>query len=379
MINTLVEIEHKQDFPEQGFYSKSYLAIDKRLNREVAVKDIIYENLTSTDDFEKYFEESYKLSMASHPRVLPVYYVGLDHNGSGEAIPRIVTCFYKNGSLNTYLEKVYATNRTLALDEIIRYAHDIIQGMIHLHSLDIVHLDLKASNIYIGDDFKMVIGDFGQAKFIRDGIIHDHVDLYPAIAPVEAVAKKALDKTTDIYQFGLLLYSMVCYNKYRDAIENIYKISTAQLKQIYRVKPANVNELKTEFKANMKLFTMAIRDSVFPNRSDYPYYVPKKIQEIIHKCLQPAVADRYNNFYQIQADLNDFLFPHGVSDFYQDLRTNKLHFIKEDKPCIISIESFDGKYEVSATKNGRNVVKCAKSDVTEAKLQKVLLTFVDDI
>jgi len=55
MINTIVEIEHKADFPEQGFYSKSYLALDKRLNREVAVKDIIYENLTSTDDFEKIF------------------------------------------------------------------------------------------------------------------------------------------------------------------------------------------------------------------------------------------------------------------------------------------------------------------------------------
>lgn len=379
MINTLVEIEHKQDFPEQGFYSKSYLAVDKRLNREVAVKDIIYENLTSTDDFEKYFEEAYKLSMATHPRVLPVYYVGLDHNGGDEAVPRIVTCFFKNGSLNAYLEKVYATNRTLALDEIIRYAHDIIQGMIHLHSLDIVHLDLKASNIYIGDDLKMVIGDFGQAKFIKDGIIHDHVDLYPALAPVEAIAKKALDKTTDIYQFGLLLYSMVCFNKYRDAIENTYKISTAQLKQIYRVKPDNVAELKAEFKDNMKLFTTAIKDSTFPNRTAYPYYVPKKIQEIIHKCLEPVVANRYNNFYQIQADLNDFLFPNGVLDFYQDLGTNKVHFIKEDKPCVISIETTDGKYELSTTKNGRKVAKYAKSEVSEAKLRKVLHTFADEI
>ena len=96
MINTIVEIEHQQDFAEQGFYSKSYLALDKRLNRQVAVKDIIYENLTSDDDFGKYFEEAYKLSMASHPRVLPVYYVGLDHNEGAETIPRIVTCFFKN-------------------------------------------------------------------------------------------------------------------------------------------------------------------------------------------------------------------------------------------------------------------------------------------
>lgn len=379
MINTIVEIEHESDFEEQGFYSKSYLAIDKRLNRKIAVKDIIYENLTSDDDFGKYFEEAYKLSLALHPRVLPVYYVGLDHNQDDEVIPRIVTCFFKNGSLNNYLQSLYAENKTLALDEVIRYAHDIIQGMIHLHALDILHLDLKASNIYIGDDGKMVIGDFGQSKFIKDGIIHEHVDLYPALAPVEAVTKKAFDKTTDIYQFGLLLYSMVCYPQYREAIENTFKISTSQLKIIYRDKPDNIEELKTEFKANMKLFITAIKDSSFPNRTDYPYYVPKKIQEVIHKCLEPLVANRYNNFYEIQADLNDFVFPKGVSEFYQDLETNNLHFIKEEKHCVISIAPNGTKFDISSTKNGRKVNECHKSDVSQAKLHKVLFTFAEEI
>lgn len=379
MINTIVEILHKQDFAEQGFYSKSYLAIDKRLNREIAVKDIIYENLTSEDDFEKHFEEAYKLSMATHPRVLPVYYVGINHNEGGIITPRIVTCFFKNGSLNAYLKKVYSNNRSLSLDEIIKYSHDIIQGMIHLHALDIVHLDLKASNIYIGDDGKMVIGDFGQAKFIKDGIIHEHVDLYPALTPVEAVAKKAFDKATDIYQFGLLLYSMVCFTKYREAIENTYKISTSQLKVIFREKPANVADLKTEFKANMKLFNEAIKSSKFPNREEYPYYIPKKIQEIIHKCLEPVVANRYNNFYEIQSDLNEFIFPKGVSDFHQEFITNKVHFVKEEKPCVISITPVGSMFDVSASKNGRNSNECNKSSVSEAKLRKVLLTFAEDI
>lgn len=379
MINTIVEIEHIDDFQEQGFYSKTYLALDKRLNRQVAVKDIIYESITSKEDFEKYFEEAYKLSIAAHPRVLPVYYVGLDHNIDGLIIPRIVTCFFRNGSLNSYMQKIYAKDRTLGLDEIIRFSHDIIQGMIHLHALDIVHLDLKASNIYIGDDGKLVIGDFGQAKFIKDGIILEHVDLYPALAPVEAVAKKALDKTTDIYQFGLLLYSMVCYNKYRHAIDVTYKINTDQLKLIYRENPANVAELKAEFKENMKLFNQAIKTSNFPNRNDYPFYVPKKIQEIIHKCLEPNIANRYNNFYEIQADMSEFIFPDGVSDYYQDLASNNLHFQKDGKACIISVQQNGAVFAVSSTKNGKNVTKLSKTGVTMAKLPKLLITFVEQI
>ncbi len=379
MINTIVEIEPIEDFPEQGFYSKTYLALDKRLDRRVAVKDIIYESITSKADFEKYFEEAYKLSIAVHPRVLPVYYVGLDHNIDGLIIPRIVTCFFKNGSLNSYLQRIYATNRTLGLDEVIRFSHDIIQGMIHLHALDIVHLDLKASNIYIGDDGKLIIGDFGQSKFIKDSIIIERVDLYPALAPVEAVAKKAIDKTADIYQFGLLLYSMLCYTKYRQAIDETYKINTDQLKLIYREKPANVDELKAEFRENMKLFNQAIKTSTFPNRNDYPFYVPKKIQEIIHKCLEPNIANRYNNFYEIQADLSEFIFPDGVSDYYQDLTTNQLHFEKEGKACKISVQQAGADFDVSVTKNGKNINKFNKSGITKSNLLKLLITFASEI
>src|SRR5690349_14511401 len=137
MIQTIVEIEKIRDFPEQGFYSNAYLAFDKRLNRQVAVKDINEGLLKSEGDFEKHFEEAYKLSVADHPRVMPVYYVGLD-SVSATTTPRIVTKFFRKGSLLGYLKSLESGDRTIALDEAIRFAHDIIQGMNHLHSLDIV-------------------------------------------------------------------------------------------------------------------------------------------------------------------------------------------------------------------------------------------------
>lgn len=379
MISTLVELKHLKDFEEQGFYSKSYLAIDERLNREVAVKDIIYDELTSEDDFKKYFDEAMKLSLAAHPRVLPVYYVGIDHNGDGKVIPRIVSCYFRRGSLNRLLESVYTGKKTLKLEHVIRFAHDIIQGMIHLHSLDIVHLDLKASNVYISDDMKLVIGDFGQAKFIKDGIIFDPVDIYPALQPVEAITKKAIDKTVDIYQFGLLLYAMLCYDKYREALDNTYQISTQHLTQLFRDKPENVAELKAKFKENIKRFTTDVKSLTFPDRLNYPYYVPSELQKIIHKCLEPQVANRYNNFYEIQEDLNDFIFPDGVSSFYQDLETNTIHFIKDEKPCEIVITKTGDTYHAKATKNNRNPAGFDQVDITKTKLPKVLFTFAKDI
>jgi serine/threonine protein kinase len=381
MIKTIIEIEHIKDFEEQGFYSKTYLANDKRLGREVAVKDIIYENLTSEGDFEKYFDEAFKLSTASHPRVLPVYYVGLDHeDGTSVVTPRIVTCYFGNGSLNAYLQKLHLAHRTIDLDEAIRFAHDIIQGMNHLHSLDILHLDLKASNIYIGDDMKLVIGDFGQSKFIKDGIVLDLGNIYPAIAPLEYSKSRSVDKTADIYQFGLLLYSMVCYKQYREAIDNQYKINTQQLTSMFRDKLENSEELKAEFKLNMKKYVTDIKSKNFPSRTDYPYYVHSSIQEIIHKCLENEISKRYNNFYEIQTDLNKLVFPKGVTNLYQDLNTNEIHFTKEEKPCVISVITTADKFEFNAKKNGKKPVKSAKKEgVTQTKFSKSLFEQLNEI
>jgi len=56
-------------------------------------------------------------------------------------------------------------------------------------------------------------------------------------------------------------------------------------------------------------------------------------------------------------DLNEFIFPHGVSEFYQDLNTNNLHFIKENKPCVISITPDGQKFKVTSTKKWKRSVK----------------------
>ncbi|MFK8057517.1 MAG: hypothetical protein AB8F78_15435 [Saprospiraceae bacterium] len=71
MIETLVEIEHIEDFPEQGFYSRSFKGNDARLQRIVAVKDIHASNVESKEAVEKYFEEAQKLSLAAPPPPSP--------------------------------------------------------------------------------------------------------------------------------------------------------------------------------------------------------------------------------------------------------------------------------------------------------------------
>jgi hypothetical protein len=91
------------------------------------------------------------------------------------------------------------------------------------------------------------------------------------------------------------------------------------------------------------------------------------------------VQNRYNNFYQIQNDLNKFIFPNGVSDFYQDLETNQIHFNKEDGPCVITITQNGAKFDIESRKNDRlNNANC-KIGILRTKLSAELFKFAANL
>lgn len=383
MIETLVEIRHLEDFSEQGFYSKSYKGEDLRLNRIVAVKDIHSSEVQSKETVEKYFEEAQRLSLAAHPRVLPVYFVGLNKSEEGDdqfGTPRIVTKYIKSGSLNQLLQSTFSTGKTLELGTSIRYIHDVIQGMIHLHSLDILHLDLKASNIFIGDDNKLILADFGQSKMINEDSLVKLNNIYPSILTPEGIRKNVGDKTTDIYQFGVLLYSIFNYDIYRHEIEANYKVNTAVLNKLFNGEEDQVDPAeKEEFKGNMKRLAADIRNGIFPDRELNHYYVPKVIQEIIKKCLEPQVGDRFQNFYQIQTELSKLNTTNEVQDLVQNLETKRITFTKLGVNCYLEVEETGNRYQLSVFKNNRAKNTLNKDNLTRLQLSSAIQSAINDI
>ncbi|WP_417558946.1 protein kinase domain-containing protein [Mesoflavibacter zeaxanthinifaciens] len=382
MILTTVEIEKIKDFDEQGFFSSTYLAMDKRLEREVAVKDINVKGKVKEEDVEKFFHEALKLSRSEHPRILPIYFVGFCGTGDeAQIIPRVVTKFMKNGTLSAVLRNQYETGFTFPLDTIIRYSHDIIQSLIHLHSLDILHLDLKASNIFIGDDGKLVVGDFGQSRFLIDGLTEDAENLYPALMPDEFSKKSVVDKTADIYQFGILLYSMCCYDKYRAYLEEEYKIDVEVLKGLFGESATGTKEDIKEFSANLKRYKKDVNNGLYSKGDNYYNYIPGKIIDIISKCVAQKVEDRYNNFYEVQSDLNELIFPSGVSSYVEEIGQDSIVFNKDDVGCLInySLNDVTNKFSLVPTKGATVRRTKIKEKVTNTTLRKEILKLANNL
>ncbi|KXN83965.1 hypothetical protein AN958_00609 [Leucoagaricus sp. SymC.cos] len=129
---------------------------------------------------------------ATHPNIVPFYgaYV------SQEEPPRIciVTPWMEAGNLLNFLYKFPDTSR-------IHLVYDVVSGLQHLHSLDIVHSDLKASNVLVSNSKRAMVADFGVSTIATTSVgtttARDIAGTLNWMAPELVVGSDALDTADD--------------------------------------------------------------------------------------------------------------------------------------------------------------------------------------
>ena len=332
---TMVECKKIEDFPVQGANSHSYLASDVNLDRSIAVKDIKNSSITN-ESVEEYFSEARIAAFAKHPLVMPVYYAGFD---AGTGIARVVTPYYKNGCMHAYINRLLSCNQLMSIKEVISKGIEIAQGINHLHSLEILHLDIKPSNIIISNDDKIIVTDFGQSKLLNGEEFVTGIRLYCKNLSPETLQGVA-DKRTDIYQFGLLLYRL-CNENLFQAQFSVYKTQ---------------QQLDSD-----------IKNSNFPNRKEFNVHVPNSLLKIIKKCLNSDPSDRYADFYEV---INDLCYSDGY-DLQLNVDESKMHGIKNEKSYIIDyhLDTSNNRYDTIIKINGRQKSAFCKTKLTENQLR----------
>eukprot|EP01018_Ginkgo_biloba_P018399 Gb_38336 [translate_table: standard] len=156
---------------------------------------------------ERNFKRECKiLSKIRHRNLVRI--MGAFSNSNTKAL---VLRFMPNGSLDMHLHAF--STCTLSLEKRLNIAVGIAQAMLYLHEEsgigEIVHCDLKPSNVLLDDDFEAHVADFGIAKLIDPKAIQYSlssrvIGSIGYIAPEFAYGKK-VSKEVDIYSFGILL------------------------------------------------------------------------------------------------------------------------------------------------------------------------------
>jgi class 3 adenylate cyclase len=195
-----------------GGMGEVYRARDPRLGRDVAVK--VLRDATSGDpDRLRRFEQEAKAAGAlNHPNLLSVYDVG-----AHEGVPYLVFELLQGTTLRDLLGP-----EPLSIRKAVDYGVQVARGLAAAHDKGIVHRDLKPENVFVTEDGRVKILDFGLAKLrpVPDALRSD-VATASAITEAgtvlgtvgymspEQVSGHPADPRSDIFSFGSVLYEML--------------------------------------------------------------------------------------------------------------------------------------------------------------------------
>ncbi|HTS34478.1 MAG TPA: protein kinase [Candidatus Solibacter sp.] len=195
-----------------GGMGEVYRARDSRLNRDVAIKILPAAFSRDPERLQRFAQESRAAAALNHPNILSIYDIG-----EAQGSPYIVSELLVGETLRDRVRTGSLSSR-----KAVDFAHQICKGLAAAHEKGIVHRDLKPENLFIANDGRIKILDFGLAK-----LTHPEADLL-GDAPTqqvntetgaimgtvgymspEQVRGRPTDARSDIFSLGAILYEML--------------------------------------------------------------------------------------------------------------------------------------------------------------------------
>ena len=190
----------------RGGFAEVYLAHDRRLKRDVAVKTLRYDLHASAVLLERFQREAEAMAQLRHPHAMPIYSVG-----EGEGLAYFVMPFVKGETLGQRIR----LSAPLPIDFVRRVLHEVAGALHHAHTAGVIHRDVKPDNILLeGDEARVLVTDFGIARAAEEtggaltgtGIILGTPDY---MSPEQASEEKEVDHRSDLYSLGVVAYQML--------------------------------------------------------------------------------------------------------------------------------------------------------------------------
>ena len=189
----------------EGAQGEVYLAKDKRLGRKVAIKSLHIDLVTNTVLKERFIGEAKLLGQLSHPSIVTLFDYVVDNSGY-----HLVMEYLKGNQLDEYIKKVSGPiNEIRAID----IFSQILDGISHIHKLNIVHRDIKPSNIIIDQNDQIKLLDFGIAKDYNNDpnltVVGQSVGGTPMYMSPEHISNAKINVQSDIYSLGVTFWHML--------------------------------------------------------------------------------------------------------------------------------------------------------------------------
>lgn len=188
-----------------GGMAEVFRAVDRVLDRDVAVKVLSPQRATDAAFVRRFEREARSAASLDHPNVVGVHDFGSDELEGGDTRPFIVMQLVEGPTL----EQVIAEEGPLPLDRALEVGRQVCAALSAAHAAGLVHRDIKPSNIMFDRSGGVLVTDFGIAlsatESTRTTSVYGSVSY---LAPEQARGER-VDGRADLYAFGCVLYAML--------------------------------------------------------------------------------------------------------------------------------------------------------------------------
>jgi serine/threonine protein kinase len=200
-----------------GGMGEVYRATDTKLKRDVAIKVLPEDVARDRERLARFEREAHVLASLNHPNIASIY--GLEES---DGVPCLVLELVEGQTLAERIKE-----GSLPVDKGLELARQITSALEAAHEKGVIHRDLKPANVKITPEGTAKVLDFGLAKAFADesAEISGDASLSPTLtmaatqagvilgtaaymSPEQARGKR-VDKRTDIWAFGCVLYEIL--------------------------------------------------------------------------------------------------------------------------------------------------------------------------
>jgi serine/threonine-protein kinase len=251
----------------RGAHGAVYRAWDPKLDREVALKLLAARTDDGAPASDAVIEEGRVLARVRHPNVVTLYGADLIDGYVGLWMERVA---------GRTLEELVKEGKEFSVAEIAAIGVELCQAVAAVHDAGLVHRDIKAANVMIGDDGRAVLMDFGTGREVEEaGGALAGTPLY--LAP-ELFGGGHPSPRSDVYSIGVLLYRL---------LTGSYPVVATDLADLRR---AHVEGERTR-----------VRDA----RAD----APARLASVLDRALDPDPEHRYPSAQALGSELGAIARP----------------------------------------------------------------------
>jgi len=280
-----------------GGMGRVYRATDTNLRRQVAIKVLPDSVAGDADRLARFRREAEVLASLNHPNIAGIY--GLE---KGTGVTALVMEFVDGEDLSDVIA------RGLEINDALRIANQIADALEAAHEHGIIHRDLKPANVKVRADGTVKVLDFGLAKAMAPegghtaagDIAHSPTVTSPALTRLgvilgtaaymspEQARGRAVDKRTDIWAFGCVLFEMLAGRRPFDP-------STGS---------GSVRATSNDDGENIADVLAAIVKSE-PSWALLPADTPPNVVRLLRRCLEKDQRRRLRDIGDVRLDLDE--------------------------------------------------------------------------